>query len=166
MRGFGCPRRMATFWTCPRCHRRFRRASQRHACGVGSRSRLLRGKAPHLEALYRALESTLRSFGKHEIVTRERYALFRTTRIFADLVFMRDALRLVIHLGREAHAPCFFKVQRESPNRVGHVALLRSEADVRMITRYLEEAYLFAMSEETDIKPRRRPSGAGRRSRS
>ena len=157
---------MATFWTCPRCHRRFRRPSQRHACGIGSRSRLLQGKAPHLEVLYRALESTLQSFGKHEIVTRERYALFRTTRIFADLVFMRDALRLAIHLGREVHAPCFFKVGRGSPNRVSHVALLRSEADLRMITPYLEEAYLLAMSEESGTKPRRPPSGAGRRNRS
>ena len=36
-----------------------------------------------------------------EIVTKDRYALFRTTRIFADLVFMRDALRLAVHMKRE-----------------------------------------------------------------
>jgi hypothetical protein len=35
-----------------------------------------------------------------EVVTRNRYALFRTTRIFADLTVMRDALRVAIHLGR------------------------------------------------------------------
>jgi hypothetical protein len=41
----------------------------------------------------------MKGFGRAEVVTRNRYALFRTTRIFADLTVMRDALRVVIHLG-------------------------------------------------------------------
>ena len=40
-----------------------------------------------------------------EVVTRDRYALFRTTRIFVDLTVMRDALRVVVHLGRKVSAP-------------------------------------------------------------
>ncbi len=83
-----------------------------------------------------------------EIVTRERYALFRTTRIFADLTVMRDALRLVVHLDREAQAPCFFKVQRGAPNRVAHVTLLRSVPELPTVVPYLEEAYRLAANEE------------------
>jgi uncharacterized protein DUF5655 len=139
---------MTAVWTCPKCHRAFRRIRQRHACGLGSRAALLRGRPSDLVLLYGSLEDTVRSFGEVEVVTRERYALFRTTRIFADLTVMRDALRVVVHLDREARVPCFFKVQRESPNRVAHVTLLRSAPELRTVVPYLKEAYRLAASEE------------------
>jgi Domain of unknown function (DUF5655) len=140
---------MDPLWNCPKCGRNFRRKGQRHACGVGSRAALLRGKPPALVSLYQSLEADLNRLGPIEIVTRDRYALFRTTRIFADLVFMRDGLRLAIHLGREVHEPCFFKIGRGGPNQVTHVALLRAPADLGSVARYLEEAYRLAVSEET-----------------
>src|SRR6266853_4824295 len=84
-------------WACPRCDRTFRQVNQRHACGVGSAATLLKSRPPALTDLYRKLETTVRGFGDVEVVTRNRYALFRTTRIFADLTVMRDALRVVIH---------------------------------------------------------------------
>ena len=96
-------------WACPRCDRTFRQVNQRHACGVGSAATLLKSRPPALTDLYRKLETTVRGFGDVEVVTRNRYALFRTTRIFADLTVMRDALRVVIHLGRKAGAPYFIK---------------------------------------------------------
>ena len=139
---------MTAVWTCPKCHRAFRRVHQRHACGLGNRAALLRGRPDSLVSLYGSLEDTIRSFGEVEIVTRERYALFRTTRIFADLTVMRDAVRLVVHLDREVPAPCFFKVGRGSPNRVAHVTLLRSAAELHAVRPYLEEAYRLATSEE------------------
>ncbi|HET7746124.1 MAG TPA: DUF5655 domain-containing protein, partial [Vicinamibacteria bacterium] len=107
-------------WTCPRCARVFRQVNQRHACGVGSAITLLQGRSPALAALYRRLEATVRTFGEVEVVTRDRYALFRTTRIFADLTVMRDVLRVVVHLGRRVSAPCFIKVG-SSGSRVSHV---------------------------------------------
>ena len=139
---------MTDVWTCPECRRAFRRVHQRHACGLGRRAALLRDRPPDLVALYGSLEDTVRGFGDVEIVTRERYALFRTTRIFADLTVMRDALRLVVHLDREARAPCFIKVQRGSPKRVAHVTLLRSAPELRTVVPYLEEAYRLAASED------------------
>jgi hypothetical protein len=139
---------MTEVWTCPKCHRAFRRVHQRHACGIGSRAALLRDRPPDLVLLYGSLEDTVRSFGEVEIVTRERYALFRTTRIFADLTVMRDALRLVVHLDREVRVPCFIKVQRGSPNRVAHVTLLRSASELRTVVPHLEEAFRLAASEE------------------
>jgi predicted transport protein len=115
---------------------------------------LLRDRPSSLVLLYGSLEDTVRSLGEVEIVTRERYALFRTTRIFADLTVMRDALRLVIHLDREVRVPCFFKVQRGSPNRVAHVTLLRSVSELPTVVPYLEEAYCLAASEEMAGKRR------------
>jgi hypothetical protein len=109
---------------------------------------LLNNRPPALVDLYRRLEATVESFGGVEVVTRNRYTLFRTTRIFADLTVMRDALRVVIHLGRKASAPHFIKVV-QGDKRVSHVAHVRTGADLRAITPFLREAYDLAVSEES-----------------
>jgi predicted transport protein len=108
---------------------------------------LLKGRPEVLADLYRKLESTVKGFGEVEVVTRDRYALFRTTRIFADLTVMKDALRVVIHLSRRADAPCFIKVG-QSGNRVSHVALVRTAEDLRSIISFLREACNLAKREE------------------
>jgi hypothetical protein len=143
-------RRIKNFmsWACPQCDRTFRQVNQRHACGVGSAATLLKNRPPALTDLYRKLETTVKGFGDVEVVTRNRYALFRTTRIFADLTVMRDALRVVIHLGRKAGAPCFIKIV-QGDNRVSHVALVRTPKDLRTIIPFLREAFDLAMSEES-----------------
>lgn len=134
-------------WACPRCHRAFRQLNQRHACGVGSSATLLKGRRPALADLYRALETTVRRFGEVEVVTRDRYALFRTTRIFTDLTVTRDALRVVIHLGRRVSAPYIVKAG-SSGKRVSHVVLIRTAEDLRTIMPLLREAFDFAVGEE------------------
>jgi hypothetical protein len=138
---------MTKLWTCPRCRRVFRRIHQSHSCGVGSRKELLTGKPEPLLKLYLSLEKTLKSLPGVEIVARGRYALFRTTRIFADLVFMKDALRVAILLDREAEDPRFFKVGKMSAHRVAHVARIRNAAELRAVQPYLKEAYRFARKE-------------------
>lgn len=45
----------------------------------------VKNRPPALVHLYRKLEATVRGFGAVEVVARDRYALFRTTRIFTDL---------------------------------------------------------------------------------
>jgi len=135
-------------WVCPRCDRTFRQVNQRHACGVGSAATLLKGRPQSLADLYQKLETTVRSFGEVEVVTRDRYALFRTTRIFADLTVMRDALRVVIHLGRKVKEPYFIKVGA-SGNRVSHVVLVRTAEELRTIIPFLREAFDLAAGEES-----------------
>lgn len=134
-------------WSCPQCGRNFRRAGQRHACGTGDASSLLKDRPPSLSALYAKLEVTVRRFGGVEVVTRDRYALFRTTRIFADLTVMRDALRLVIHLDRRATGTQFLKVGRHG-KRVSHVVLLRTGAELRPIVPLLREAFELTRKED------------------
>ena len=136
-----------SFWSCPKCRRVFRRAGQAHSCGVGSRRALLEGKTAPLVRLYESLEKTLKSLDGVEIVHRGRYALFRTTRIFADLVFMKDALRLALLLPRRVNDPLFFKVAGMSGRRIGHVAKLRRASELRRVLPYLKEAWGFARSE-------------------
>ena len=140
-------------WTCPRCNRKFRQANQRHACGVGSSGAVLRDRPPAIVDLYRTLEATVRGLGALEVVARDRYVLFRTTRIFTDLTVTKDALRVVIHLDRKVTAPYFVKVGR-SGKRVSHVALIRTGSELRAITPLLREAYRLAAGEEPAIVSR------------
>jgi hypothetical protein len=133
-------------WACPRCDRTFRQANQRHACGVGSVATLLKDRPSALADLYRKLETTVRSFGEVEVVTRDRYALFRTTRIFADLTVTRDALRVVVHLGRKVSDPYFIKVG-PGGRRVSHVVLVRTAGDLRAVIPFVREAFDLAVNE-------------------
>jgi Domain of unknown function (DUF5655) len=133
-------------WKCPRCDRTFRQRNQRHTCGTGSAEDLLKDRPPALAGLYAELGKTVRGFGKVEVVTRNRYALFRTTRIFADLTVMRDVLRLVIHLDRRAPDPHFMKIG-QSGKRISHVALVRTAKELRALVPYLREAFDLAESE-------------------
>ena len=83
-----------------------------------------------------------------EVVARDRYALFRRTRIFADLTVMRDALRVVVHLGRKVSAPYFIKTG-PSGKRVSHVTLVRTAEDLRTIMPFLREAFDLAVGDES-----------------
>jgi hypothetical protein len=135
---------MNTPWVCRKCRRRFKRRNQRHACGTGERADLLRNRPPGIVALYEALEDFARGLGPVEIVTRDRYALLRGARIFADAVVMTDALRLAIHLPRRVEHALFIKVGADR-RHVTHVAKLRRKEDLDSLKPLLREAYLHSL---------------------
>ena len=150
---------MPSIWQCPRCKRVFRRKNQRHVCGTGKRSEVLRGRPEGLVALYASVETFAKTLGPIEIVTRQRYVLFRSTRIFADLVVMTDALRTAVHLGRKVGHPMFFKAGGDR-KRVTHVAMLRTSGEFSALKPYLREAYELSVS---DLSKRAEPVGMRRR---
>ena len=133
----------AASWRCPKCKRAFTRANQRHACGTGDRKQVLRNRSPELVELYSSIERFVRALGTVEVVARERYVLFRSVRIFTDLVMMTDAVRIAIHLGRKVDDPIFFKVVSDR-NAVTHVAKLKSAEDFAAVKALIKEAYVFS----------------------
>jgi len=135
-------------WKCPKCGRSFTQKNQRHACGVGKRSDVLRDRPAELVELFAVVEAFAKALGSVEVVTRERYALFRSVRIFADLTVMRDALRLVVHLRRAVADPMFFKVV-SSKNAVSHVVKLKTKQEFQKLKPYLKEAYLVSLENRT-----------------
>ena len=137
---------MRATWNCPKCQRAFSRKGQRHACGTGDRAGVLKNRSDELVRLYTSIETFAKSLGSIEIVARKRYVLFRTVRIFADLVMMTDAVRLAVHLGRRVDRPIFFKVASDE-RHVTHVAKLRTEADFAAIQALLKEAYEFSLAD-------------------
>ena len=136
---------MTTTWTCPKCKRRFTRKNQRHACGTGDRADVLRNRPPELVELYAALETFAKSLGPVEFVTRERYVLLRSNRIFADLIIMSDALRIAIHLSRKVENKLFVKV-RSDRRQVTHVAKLHDMEELEAMKPFLREAYEYSIS--------------------
>lgn len=131
---------MTNMWACPKCNRKFTRKNQRHACGTGDRADVLRNRPPEIVNLYVALEKFAKSLGPVEFVTRERYVLLRSNRIFADTVIMSGALRLAIHLPRKAEHQLFTKVASDRKH-VTHVAKLRALEELESLKPFLREAY-------------------------
>ncbi len=137
---------MTPAWACPKCKRRFTRKNQRHACGTGERADVLRNRPPEIIDLYAALETFVKSLGSVEFVTRERYVLLRSNRIFADLVIMSGALRLAIHLSREVKNPLFIKIASDRKKQVTHVAKLHSMDEFETMKPFLREAYEYSIA--------------------
>lgn len=136
---------MMTTWTCPQCKRRFTRKNQRHACGTGDLADVLRNRPPEVVALYSALEAFAKSLGPVEFVTRQRYVLLRSNRIFADLIIMSDALRIAIHLSRRVEHDLFVKVASDR-RLVTHVARLHAREQLDALKPFLREAYEYSIS--------------------
>jgi hypothetical protein len=61
---------------------------------------------------------------------------------------MRDALRVVVHLGRKVSKPCFVKVG-PSGKRVSHVMLVRTGGDLGTVMPFLREAFDLARAEKS-----------------
>ena len=131
---------MTILWACPECNRQFTRKNQRHACGTGDRSSVLRGRPAGLIELYTALEKFAESLGPVEFVTRERYVLLRSQRVFADAIIMSNAIRLAIHLGRRADHDLFIKVVADR-KQVTVVARLHAMDELEALKPFLKEAY-------------------------
>jgi predicted transport protein len=136
---------MTTAWACPKCKRRFTRTNQHHACGTGERAEVLRNRSGQLVDLYKALERFATSLGSVEFVTRERYVLLRSKRIFADVVVMSDALRLAIHLPRKVDHKLFTKVGTDR-KQVTHVAKVHDMQEFNAMKPFLREAYEYSIS--------------------
>lgn len=128
-------------WSCPKCHRAFTQVNQRHACGTGSREQVLRNRPAALVHVYELIEAHAKTLGPIEIVTRQRYALFRSARIFADLTVMTSCVRLVIHLRRRVADPAFSKIVTGEKMAVSHVAKLTTPNEWEAVKSYFEEAH-------------------------
>jgi hypothetical protein len=136
---------MTPSWMCPTCNRRFTRRNQRHACGTGEGENVLRNRPAALVSLYASIEAFVKAFGPVELVTRDRYVLMRSNRIFVDLVVMSDALRLAIHLPQAVSNPLFTKVAADR-RHVTHVAMIRSADEFEALKPFLRDAYEFSIS--------------------
>lgn len=132
-------------WKCPKCKREFTRANQRHSCGTGNASDVLRNRPDEIVAIYKLVENYAQSLGEVEIVAKDRYVLFRSKRIFSDLTVMKDCIRIAIHLDRKADDPIFEKTVADRKH-ISHVAKLKSTAEFKKVRAYIKGAYDYSVS--------------------
>jgi len=100
----------------------------------------VRNRPPEIVAAYAALEKFVKALGEVELVTRERYVLFRSKKIFADAVIMTDAVRLAIHLPQKVDSELFIKVVADR-RHVTHVVKLRDASALKALMPLLKQAY-------------------------
>ncbi|WP_234994886.1 DUF5655 domain-containing protein [Microbulbifer donghaiensis] len=132
-------------WLCQKCEREFTRKNQRHVCGTGNREDVIRDRPQSVVEVYSAIEKFICKLGKVEIVTRDRYVLFRSSRIFVDLSIMKDVVRIAIHIGRTVKSPIFIKVV-DDDKKVTHVAKIGNLVELREIEPLIKEAYELSLS--------------------
>lgn len=106
---------------------------------------MLRNRPDELVELYGELERYVKSLGPVEFVTRERYVLLRTRRIFTDLNVMTDALRIAIHLPEKMKHRLFIKIGGDR-KQVTHVAKMRTASDLEAMKPFLRKAYEFSVA--------------------
>lgn len=94
------------------------------------------------------MEKLVNELGKVEIVARDRYVLFRSTRIFTDLLIMKDVVRVAIHLGREVKNPEFIKVV-DGGKKVTHVIKIGRPGELEEIKPLIKEAYEFSLTRQS-----------------
>jgi hypothetical protein len=131
-------------WACRTCKRTFTRANQRHACGTGDPREVVRDRPKAIVDLYASIASFARALGPVELVTRDRYVLLRSVRLFADLVIMARAVRVAVYLGRRVDSPVFLKIA-VGPRFVIHVAKVETGKQLALVTPFLKEAYEFSL---------------------
>lgn len=132
-------------WQCTKCKREFTRKNQRHVCGTGNRDDVIRDRPQSVVEVYQAIENYVNTLGKVETVTRDRYVLFRSVRIFTDLSIMKDVVRVAIHIGRKVENPIFIKIVDDG-KQVTHVAKIGNLGELKVIEPLLKEAYDFSLS--------------------
>ncbi|MCH6258505.1 DUF5655 domain-containing protein [Puniceicoccaceae bacterium K14] len=131
-------------WKCAECGREFVRANQRHKCGTGDSASIVRNRPDSLKKLYAELEEFAKSLGNIEVVARERYALFRSTRIFTDISVMKDCIRIAIHLNKKEEREFFIKIVSDKKSHT-HVAKLFNRNDFKRVKPFIVEAYNFSI---------------------
>lgn len=132
-------------WQCPECEREFSRLNQRHVCGIGNAADVLRNRPQAIVEVFQAINNLVQQLGPIEMVARDRYVLFRSVRIFADLTIMKDAVRIAIHVGRRIDHPVFIKVVDDG-RQFTHVVKIDDVAQLTAIEPLLKEAYEFSLA--------------------
>jgi hypothetical protein len=129
------------FWTCPRCHRKFKNRNQAHACGQFTVEQLLDDKPQEIVELYGRLDDLIRRCGQVVVAPTKTRVLFKVRTVFASVAVSKNWLDVVFVLGRRLKRRRIKKAQEEYPGIV-HFLRIEKEEDLDAdLTSWLQEAY-------------------------
>ena len=131
-------------WTCPRCDRRFRRASQSHECAPAMSLDEYFSTGPERERpVFDAVMSHVSTLGPVHVEPLSVGIFLKRAQTFAQLRPMRDWVALSLSLARTVRHPTMTRKVQPWAGRYYHVFNLRGPEDVDdEIRGWLAEAYL------------------------
>jgi hypothetical protein len=113
-----------------------------HACWVTTEEALTRELTDDLRDAWERLRETAAEFGEQRIYASHRCIMFSRKACYFFVRPKRQALELVVFLGRLVKAPQVRRTERASHTKIGHIIHVRHRDEVEApITDWLKEAY-------------------------
>jgi hypothetical protein len=133
---------LKNLWKCPKCGRRFANRNQTHSCGHYSVKKHLKGKRPHVIALYEELAERVEQCGPVTLAPTKTRIGFQVRMIFAAVSLREGSLYCHVVLSRRLENPRFTRIQSLSPrNHVHHFRVQSTEELDHEVAAWLQEAY-------------------------
>lgn len=113
-----------------------------HACWVTTEAALTRDLSDDLRDAWERLRETAAAFGEQRIYASHRCIMFSRTACYFFVRPKRQALEVVVFLGRLVKAPQVRRTEQASQTKIGHIIHVRHRDEVEApITDWLKEAY-------------------------
>jgi DNA-directed RNA polymerase subunit RPC12/RpoP len=106
---------LKNLWICPKCGRRFANRNQSHSCGHCTIKQHLKGKSPHVTALYKRFLELVRQCGSVILAPTKTRIGFQVRMIFAAVSLKQGGLACHVVLSRRLENPRFTRVESTSP---------------------------------------------------
>jgi len=135
-----------------------------HACWVTTEGALTQELSEDLRDAWERLRETAAAFGEQRIYASHRCIMFSKTACYFFVRPKRQALEIVVFLGRMVNAPQVRRTERTSQTKIAHIIHVRHRDEVEEpIIDWLREAYeesdaLSARLAKTTRKPKPRAS--------
>ena len=135
-------------WTCPKCNRSFRNASQNHSCTLVSKEDLFAKRPAHLKKLYDKIVSAVNKLGAYrEETVSPDVIFFKTRSTFLGIKLKKDFLEVEFFLDDHHDDPSIAKWLQRSKHRFAHVVKVDSEKDItRQLTEWIKHSYHLILS--------------------
>jgi uncharacterized protein DUF5655 len=132
-----------------------------HACWVTTEAALTRVLSEDLRDAWERLRETAAEFGEQRIYASHHCIMFSKTACYFFVRPKRQALEIVVFLGRMVKAPQVRRTESASQTKLAHIIHVRHRDEVEApITDWLREAY--EQSDALSTKPARKAAKSTR----
>jgi len=133
---------LKNLWICPKCGRRFVNRNQSHSCGHYTIKQHLKGKSPHVIALYKRFLELVMQCGSVILAPTKTRIGFQVRMIFAAVSLKQGGLNCHVVLSRVLKNPRFTRIESISPqNNVHHFRIQSMDELDDEAHAWLKEAY-------------------------
>lgn len=130
-------------WNCPKCKRSFRNTNQSHSCKPLLKEPITEKLPPGLEEIYKKINTTVKSFGKHrKEVLNNNTVFFKTKSTFLAVKIRKTFLEVEFYLDHKIDTPVVSKFLQTSKNRFAYVVPVDEPGDINhQLLHWLKFSY-------------------------